>query len=274
MATVACGSVDVSVVMPTLQRPGPLVEAVRSALDQTGVQVEVIVIDDCPRGSAERAVRSLRDSRVRYLRNPERSVGRPAPVRNLGWPLATGKYLHFLDDDDLVPAGHYAAACAAFARRPHVGVVLGSVEAFGEREDRVQRDQRLFVDGARRAARSLRLGLTWIWASRLLFQPLMFVGGAGLVRRACVEAVGGYDVSLEVMEDVDFYARIIRQFGVYYLDRVALRYRVGPSMMHRADIENVVDRGYRQVQEKFRKTRGLAEFYMLKLAARTLLRVV
>jgi glycosyltransferase involved in cell wall biosynthesis len=267
-------SVDVSVVMPTFRRPGPLMEAARSALDQNGAQVEVLVIDDCPQGSAERTVRSLGDPRVRYLRNPEPSGGRPALARNLGWPLARGKYIHFLDDDDIVPAGHYAAACAAFARMPDIGVVIGRVEAFGEREEQVQRDQRLFIDGARRAARSQRLGLTWIWASRLLFQPLMFVGGAAMVRRSCVEAIGGFDANLEVLEDLDLYVRTIRQFGAFYLDRVALQYRVGPSMMHRPNIENVVDRSYRRMQEKFRKARGMGEFYMLKLAARTLLRVV
>jgi hypothetical protein len=102
----------------------------------------------------------------------------------------------------------------------------------------------------------------------------MFVGGAAMVRRSCIEAVGGIDARMEVMEDVDFYARTIRQFGACYLDRVALKYRVGPSIMHRPDIERVMDRSYRRMQENFRKTHGLAEFYMLKLAARTVLRVV
>jgi hypothetical protein len=95
-----------------------------------------------------------------------------------------------------------------------------------------------------------------------------------MVRRSSVEAVGGFDVSLEVMEDVDFYVRIIRQFGACYLDRVALEYRVGPSMMHRPGIDEVRDRCYRQLQKKYRRTRGLGEFYMLKLAARTVLRVI
>ncbi len=260
--------------MPTLQRPGPLAQALRSALDQSAVQVEAFVIDDCPRGSAEQAVRSLGDSRVRYLRNPEPPNGRPSPGRNIVWPLATGKYIHFLDDDDIVPAGHYAAACAAFARMPDVGVVIGRCVAFGEREDRVRADQRLFSEGARRALRSQKLDQPSIWVSRLLFQHLMFVGGAAMVRRSSVEAVGGFDVSLEVMEDVDFYVRIIRQFGACYLDRVALEYRVGPSMMHRPGIDEVRDRCYRQLQKKYRSARGLSEFYMLKLAARTVLRVI
>jgi len=267
-------SADVSVVMPTFRRPDLLTEAVRSALDQTATQVEVLVIDDCPQGSAERTVYELNDPRVRYIRNPQPSGGRPALVRNLGWPLATGRYIHFLDDDDIVPPGHYAAACAAFACMPDAGVVVGRIETFGELEEDVRQDQRLFMEGAERAARSQKFGLPWVWASRLLFQPLMFVGGAAIVRRECVAAVGGIDTNMEVMEDVDFYARAIREFGVFYVDRVALQYRVGPSIMHRPGIQKAIDRSYRVMQDKFLQKHGMLEFYTLKFAARTLLQVV
>lgn len=266
--------VDVSVIMPTFRRPDTLVDAVRSVIEQDASQVEVLVIDDCPDGSAEKTVLGLGDARVRYFRNPEPSGGYPARVRNFGWPMARGEFIHFLDDDDIVPPGHYAAIRAAFARMPNVGVVFGRIEGFGASKEQVRSEQRLFIDAAHRAARSQRFGASWVWTSRLLFQPLMFVGGAAVVRRRCVEAMGGYDTSLEVMEDVDFYARTIREFGAYFIDRVALRYRIGPSIMHRAGIQAVMDRSYVQMHDNFRRSRGLLEFYLLKVAARTVLRFV
>jgi hypothetical protein len=51
---------------------------------------------------------------VRHLGSPELTGGFPSVVRNLGWPLARGRFVHFLDDEDLVPEGHYAGAIAAF----------------------------------------------------------------------------------------------------------------------------------------------------------------
>ena len=44
-------------------------------------------------------------------------------------PLTGGEILHFADDDDLVPAGLYAAALAEFRRFPNIGLVFGSIEA-------------------------------------------------------------------------------------------------------------------------------------------------
>jgi hypothetical protein len=52
-------------------------------------------------------------------------------VRNLGWPLTRGAFVHFLDDDDIVPGGHYAAVKAAFEQRSSVGLVFGRIEPFG-----------------------------------------------------------------------------------------------------------------------------------------------
>ena len=79
---------------------------------------------------------------------------------------------------------------------------------------------------------------------------------------------------MEVMEDVDLYARIIRQYGAHYMDRIALRYRIGPSIMHRPDMQETISRSYLTMQHKFRKTRGRLEFYALKIAARSVLKAL
>lgn len=119
-------SVDFSVVIPTFRRPEPLTAALQSVLSQAGVTVEVFIVDDSPEGSALGAVTALSDARVIYLRNPQPTGGVPGVVRNLAWPWARGHYVHFLDDDDLVPEGHYAAAKAAFEAHPNIGVLVWS----------------------------------------------------------------------------------------------------------------------------------------------------
>ena len=48
-------------------------------------------------------------------------------VRNIGWPMASGTFVHFLDDDDIVTEGHYAAVKAAFAANPTIGLVFGGL---------------------------------------------------------------------------------------------------------------------------------------------------
>ena len=71
-----------------------------------------------PRGLAEPVAFAAGHPRVVDLRESEPSGGIPSAVRNLGWPLASSAFVHFLDDDDVVPDGHYAHALAAFPARP------------------------------------------------------------------------------------------------------------------------------------------------------------
>src|SRR5690348_15214860 len=99
---------EVSGVVPTFRRPMLRRTALESALDQHGAAAEVIVRDDSPERSAEPVVSSLGDPRVRYLPNPQPTGGFPSIVRNLCWPKASGNFIHFLDDDDIVPPGYYA----------------------------------------------------------------------------------------------------------------------------------------------------------------------
>lgn len=265
-------SIDVSVVVPTFRRPATLAETLRSVLGQAGANLEVMVVDDCPDASARKTVHEMADPRVRYLHNPAFSNGRPALLRNMGWAAASREFIHFVDDDDIVPEGHYANVAHMFDRHPEVGVIFGRVEAFGADEGQVSADASLFASAARRASATQRFGSRRVFAARMLFQPLMFVGGAAVVRRRCVEAVHGFDPALELMEDVDLYVRIIRRFGARFLDRVALRYRVGPSLMHRSDVWPIVDRSYVRMQRNYREAHGFLEFYALKIAARTVLR--
>ena len=49
-------SADVSVIVPTYRRPGPVGEALRSVLSQEGVAVEIRVLDDSPEWSARATV--------------------------------------------------------------------------------------------------------------------------------------------------------------------------------------------------------------------------
>lgn len=259
--------------MATYRRPTSIGEAIKSILDQRDVRVEIVVVDDCPDGSAESVVLGVGDPRVRYMRNPHPSNGRPAIPRNIGWPLTSGQIIHFADDDDLVPEGLYADAIAEFRRFPDIGLMFGSIHAFGEPSKRLDDEQALFARAARRAARLQRLRSARIFAANILFRDLLFVGGSTLIRRRCIEALGGLPTDAVIMEDVDFLARATRKFGVRYLNRPSLYYRVWPSIMHsQADLQDTLNRAYRQLEAGYREAFGALDFYILKIAARTLLR--
>ena len=269
---------DISVVIPTFRRPTLLAEALKSVFRQTGASIEVFVVDDCPNGSARETVEALGDSRLIYIRNPEPTGGYPSIVRNLAWPRATGSYIHFLDDDDIVPDGHYAAALGEFERHPRVGLIFGRVEPFGDcSPEQLARERGFFNAAALNAQRCARFGARFSFAGWMLFGSVLLVCSAGLLRRGAVAGVGGFDAHMSLWEDTDFFCRVTRKFGAAYVDRVTLHYRIGgPSLMHSpnpppeqhaAELE-----GARRVWTNYRRDRGLAEFLALAALTRLILK--
>lgn len=89
-----------SVVIPAHQRPDLMQVAIRSALDQTFSDTEVIVVDDGSQPSLEPMVETFADPRLRYLRL-DRNVGEGG-TRQAGLDLVTSEHVLFLDDDDVL----------------------------------------------------------------------------------------------------------------------------------------------------------------------------
>lgn len=271
-------AVDFSVVIPTFRRLEPLRESISSALGQRGVSTEIFVIDDSPEGSAEDVVKSFADERISYVKNPKPTGGRPSVVRNLGWPLASGSLVHFLDDDDKVVDGHYAAVKSAFTAHPKVGLIFGRVEPFGSGPAaQLEHERRYFAGVSRKASLSARFGPRWAYAAFMLFDTALLVCSASVVRRACIAPLGGFDADIRLMEDADFHVRVIREYGAHFLNQTAIHYRVGaPSLMHSptpapSQSQEVLEGG-QKMQAKYREQRGKTEFYALKLLTRAVLK--
>jgi glycosyltransferase involved in cell wall biosynthesis len=258
--------IDVSVITPTFRREKQVVEAVRSALGQSNVSVEVIVLDDSENASARAAVASLGDERVRYFAREQPSRGRPAIVRNEGARLARGRYLHFLDDDDKLFDGALDALASGLDHHPRAGVAIGLVVPFGENTD-VREEQRAYFQ---RAARTLRRARrrTRLTAS-LLFGATPLVNSACMVRRELALALGGYDSTIPVCEDAEFYLRAVRASGHVFVDRPVLHYRTGsPSLMSSLTSHEKLRESYGIIYRKYKLEHGFLEFYGLKVLAR------
>ena len=98
----------ISVIIPTFSRADMLPRAIHSVLDQQGVDVEVVVVNDNPPSSPERertreAVQAIGDARLLYVEN-EKNLG-GSLSRNQGILSSSGAYISFLDDDDYYRPG-------------------------------------------------------------------------------------------------------------------------------------------------------------------------
>ena len=104
-----------SVVVPVYQGAAFLRTVLGCVLEQRGVRLEVVVVDDGSTdgsGDVARAV-AARDPRVRVVTQENRGLG---CARNVGVRHARGDLLAFADADDVVPPGAYAVLVGALLR--------------------------------------------------------------------------------------------------------------------------------------------------------------
>jgi glycosyltransferase involved in cell wall biosynthesis len=116
----------VSVIVPVFNGARYVREALDSILRQTYQPVEVIVVDD---GSTDETGKVLDEFGPRVRRAVQAHSGQSA-ARNRGVELATGRYLAFLDADDLWPEEKLAAQVAILEGDPQCDLLFGHVEQF------------------------------------------------------------------------------------------------------------------------------------------------
>jgi succinoglycan biosynthesis protein ExoO len=91
---------DVSFIIAAYNAENTLKRAIDSALAQTGVTIEVIVVDDCSTDATREVARSYTDARVRLICQAQN--GGPGRARNTGIDAATGRWVATLDSDDAI----------------------------------------------------------------------------------------------------------------------------------------------------------------------------
>jgi glycosyltransferase involved in cell wall biosynthesis len=204
----------VSVIIPTHSRVDFLGRAIESVLAQTWDDLEVIVVDDGPNDAIAEFVESHRDPRVRLLRH-DRNWG-VAAARNTGIAAATGRFIGFLDDDDIwLPTK--LGRQVPLLRDAGADVVLSLVYvADGNGEIYESPSQRGFELFRRVAAEG--------YPYDALLRRSSFQISTLLVRRACVDAIGGFDPTLPAVDDLDFVHRLRRRYEFRLVDEPLVKY--------------------------------------------------
>ena len=111
----------ISIIIPTYNRAEMVCRCVQSVLDTGWPSLEVIVVDDSsPDDTAARIREKFGDS-IKYVRNEKNSF--QAVSRNNGARVATGDFLFFLDDDNVVDSSIFREMSQAFEENPKLGLV-------------------------------------------------------------------------------------------------------------------------------------------------------
>ena len=114
----------VSVIIPTYNQAEYLAESVQSALDQTYQNIEVIVVNDASTDQTDEVLSRFNDPRIKYIVHKENRYA--AAARNTGIRAASGKYISFLDADDIFHQEKLQVQAAFLERNPAVGLTYNS----------------------------------------------------------------------------------------------------------------------------------------------------
>lgn len=213
-ATDAPGRPQLTIVIPTRNRPALVEGAVESALCQTLQEVEVIVIDD----ASIPAVNLPPRPRLCVVRLPSHR-GLPA-ARNAGLAHASGRWITFLDDDDrLLP--HMAevslAAIAASTLPPPVAVV-SAMEVVGPEGTTLDR----------RIPPTFPRGCCFPFETAPPGRSLM-TKNTLVVDRDLLRSIGGFDPDLDGREQSDLFLRLNPICSIIGLQEVTYRLDRSPG---------------------------------------------
>lgn len=212
----------VSVVIPTYNRSAYLCQAIRSVLEQSYVDFEVIVVDDGSQDDTRSAVARFADPRVRYT--CQDNAGRCA-ARNAGIRLATGRYVSFLDDDDLYLPNKLSSHMSALDADPDLGLVMGGYRCID-------------AEGA-----PFKEITPWLWHPCLDLDTWLRVcptiPAAVTVRKAWLASCGGFDESIGAhAEDWDLWLRLAYAgCRMAWVEELVCAYRIHGANTVRAAIK-------------------------------------
>ncbi len=216
-----------SVIIPTYNRSRMLREALESVRHQTVKDVEVIVVDDGSTDDTPHVVRGFQG--VIYLTQTNQGV---AAARNRGIRAAHGRYIAFLDSDDMWLPHKLEHQLDYLHNHPEAGLLYGRMWSYAVETPRQRR-----LDPPK-VARNF---------DELLNGPNAVTSSTVIVRRECFETVGLFNPNLPASEDHELWLRIARRFPIAFLDEPLAEYRRHRQSLN-ADLASLYE-GYRGFYE-------------------------
>jgi len=201
----------VSVIVPTYNRPDMLTETLESILNQSYQNYEIIVVNDGGVDVEGIITRLNTRGNITYVRhNMNKGL---AASRNTGIRLAKGKYLAYLDDDDVFYPNHIETLVKLLEESDYKVAYTDAHRAHqvpdGDSYKIVSRDIPYSVD----------------FSKDLLLVCNISPVNCFMHERECIEKVGLFDETLTTHEDWDFWIRLSRMYDFKHIKKVTTEFR-------------------------------------------------
>lgn len=226
---------SISVIVSTYNRADFIKESVESILSQTFPVFEILIVDDGSSDNTKEIVMSIADERIKYIW--QKNQGIPAVTRNIGLKKAKGKYIAFLDSDDIWLPKKLEKQMKIFERNPNILLVSTNGYIFHTGDKRSKWILNLFFD------------------KKILFQNLLrdniIIASSVLMRSDVIQLVGFMDENPQIRasEDYDYWLRILN-----YKDEsiMVIKDRLVMYRVHKSNLSNVQNSAVLPIDERVR----------------------
>jgi glycosyltransferase involved in cell wall biosynthesis len=224
----------VSVCVPAFNGADAIFTAVDSALDQDYPNLEVLVVDDASTDETVALLERRYADRVRVIARERRSG------HNRNWNATVqhshGAFIKFLHQDDRLAPDTVSTMAELLIEDPSVGMVFSrrrversaagpAADEWVTRYGAVHegfRDLGRLNDGAALLAQVIEAGALDNWVG----EP-----STVMVRRACLERVGGFSHHVRQATDTDLWLRLMAHYRVAFVDRELAVFRLSPESL-------------------------------------------
>ena len=233
------GKVLVSVIVRTCGRPSVLRETLISLRNQTYKNIEVVVVEDGKNVSEEMIRNEFSDLRIQYFATGEK-VGR-SKAGNLAMEMANGRYLNFLDDDDVFYADHIETLVytlentkcrAAYATAFETPIKIKSKEPYEYEITDYRGIHKQKFD------KVILCHHNYIPIQCIMFENSLF------------EEYGGLDESVDALEDWDLWVRYSLHTDFAFVFKTTSLYRVPFEMGISKERQKTLDDALKIMREK------------------------
>lgn len=181
----------VSVVIPVYNGAKYIRECLLSVFNQTYTNIEVIVIDDGSSDDLEGQIREFK-KRIRFFRRPHEGLSK---TRNFGLKMAKGKYVAFLDVDDLWKPEKLSAQVNLMEKNPGIGMVYCAVDLIDERGQPIDGMQKSFQKASG-------------WIFKNLLECNFICISTVVIKKEVVDNVGFFNEKFKIANDYDYWLRL------------------------------------------------------------------
>lgn len=209
----------VSIIVTTYNRMNLLEETIKSILNQSITDFELIVIDNFSDYDFFVFIEKFNDMRIRPFQNFNNSI--ISINRNYGINLALGEFISFCDDDDIWISSKLADQLFIMEKNPSVSICSTSFSYIGI--DNIHFLKNFFI-----SLRNFALGLN-IFPAKYIIILIPFVATSSVIlRKKIIDEIGFFseDPFLVSMEDYDFWLRIFQKEKFYFLNKKLFVYRI------------------------------------------------